>query len=316
VGQGGAVLIVTALSIQSPTIVLGDNNSIINTFSGQNAYFRGATGVNTTYTVTNAVTIMGNTVLDNGSGDAHLTFTGGITLAAGSYTVGCNANIVNVNSSITGPGGMNFGPGNASGAGWATFSLNAVNTYTGGTSISGVSSVLTANSPGALGTGNVTINSGALQCNFSNTMAATATLTLFPAIGAGQVSLNYTGTQVVSGLYLGNAQLPPGIYGTGPNATQTNPNGVFTGPGYLEVTFPITSETVVGNQLQITWPAVGGIQYEVLTTTSLAFPETWTVDPGSPVTPGATGPYTYTLSGNVSPTPPNPAQVFVSVRSP
>jgi hypothetical protein len=251
-----------------------------------------------------------------GPGNIHVAFTGVIS--------GNDLNVINyVNNNSTQA---------------ATVQLDSAspNTYTGGTTLSyqqssgdgsgGHNVTVDAMTAGSLGTGNVTLNSFpgnaasgtlmTLEMDVPNAMAPTASISLDPAATSGPgpyvINLNYNGTQTVSGLTISGTLLPPGIYGTGPNATQVNP-GIFTGPGYLEVSFPITSETVVGNQLQITWPAVGGVTYDVLTSTSLLTPLTsWTVDANSPVTPGSSGTYTYTLSGSVSATP----KLFVIVRSP
>jgi hypothetical protein len=215
------------------------------------------------------------------------------------------------------------------------------NTYSGGTTVSyqqspgdgsgGHNVTVDAMTAGSLGTGNVTLNSFpgnaaagtvmTLEMDVPNAIAPSAALSIDPAGTSGPgpyvINLNYTGTNHVSYFLISGSELPYGTYGAGANANQVNPNGtLFSGSGYLEVGPYITSETIVGNQLHICWTSVPGVNYNVLTTTSLNPIPTWTVDNGGTPVPGSGSGNTtcYTLQGFPTGVSGNP-QVFVVVNN-
>lgn len=322
IGEGAAVVITSATALpNNGSMILGDQAVVAN---GQYAILRvyaaGFSGTGSTYTINYPVTISGNVQLLNGSGDGHLAFAGGMYLA-GVYNICNNANTANFNSTISGPGGFNFGP-TLGGGGWSVMSLNANNTYSGGTTINAPSPV-TANSPGALGTGNVTVYSGTapqLVVNYANTMSPEAVLDIegntygtLPA--SGIVALNYSGTQYVSGLIIAGVAAPAGIYGTGPNATQANPNNAFSGTGYIDVLpgIRITSETFDGHgNVTLCWSSAPPINntptYNVLATVGLGQAASWTTVNANPVqSQGSSTCYTFST---------NSGQQFFVIKQP
>jgi autotransporter-associated beta strand protein len=97
--------------------------------------------------------------------------------------------------------------------GTGTLNLAHANTFTGGTILSGGTTVATAN--GAFGTGGVNLNaanvtltlSGGINPDFINN---SATLTI--GFASDVVNLNYTGTEIVGGLTVLGVAQGPGIY--------------------------------------------------------------------------------------------------------
>lgn len=111
--------------------------------------------------------------------------------------------------------------------GISSLTFNVANTFSGGLTIIGGTVIATAD--GALGTGNVSLISGygvvlTLQ-GITNALSDTGTLTV--ALDS-TVNLNYTGSDVVSGLVVGGTSYGPGTYGSG-DFTQ------FMGPGTITV---------------------------------------------------------------------------------
>lgn len=126
-----------------------------------------------------------------------------------------------------------------------TLTLSRANTYSGGTSVQ--AGVLAGTIDGVLGTGDVTVFSGAtLQLsggtsnNYINDLAD-----LILASGTPTVALNFTGTDTIGMLSVdgGLTWLPEGVYGS---STSTAPLGnqlsVFTGTGTVTVTATMIPE--------------------------------------------------------------------------
>ena len=116
--------------------------------------------------------------------------------------------------------------------------LGAANTYSGGTRVTGgVGSLLEAQVDGALGAGNVAVDSGStLLLDSSATIGANADVVLSGP--APLVNLNFTGTDNIHAISFdgGVTYLPTGTYGT-TVAGATHPDDVrFQGGGLLNVT--------------------------------------------------------------------------------
>jgi predicted extracellular nuclease len=138
---------------------------------------------------------------------------------------------ITISSVIKDAGGSHITLG---GAGSGALTLSGLNTYSGGTTIG--SSRVIGNANGALGAGNVTVNTTGLgltlQGAFNNLIADSATVNI--ATGAS-VALNQTGgSDTIGGLVLGGVtQTTPGTYGSTASGA-TNPNDTFfTGTGTL-----------------------------------------------------------------------------------
>ncbi len=161
-------------------------------------------------------------------------------------------------------------------AGGGTLTLNAANSYTGATTISNGTLVanaagavpgaitlyggaLIANATGAVGgavalnnnaaltaaasgsvNGNITLSSVSNLLTLGNASAlpTNATLTLPASPAAGEVTLNFSGTQTISGLYLGGSSRAGGTYGA-LGSTAANKSAVFAGNSLLNVVPPV-----------------------------------------------------------------------------
>lgn len=289
------------------TLTLGNGGS-----NAMNTCFRSFWGSGTpkpTLVIPNPVVVGGNLLLDNGATDNPLTFTGPMTLSQYGCWMSCNANTISFNGSMSGPGGVWLTEGNGSGAGWGSISFNAPNSYTGGTIIgynfSVPNSPVFANASNSL-PGNVTCYLGTSQVLWlqnSAAMASTGVLDLENTPSGGQIELNFTGTNTISGLIYDGVQLPLGVYGSDPTLPNTNPNGVFAGPGYLNVlpAIRITSQTVSGGNVTLCWSSSnqsGNATYNVMETPTLGVGATWTTVNTSPIqTQGTTTCYTFPQSG-------------------
>lgn len=190
--------------------------------------------------------------------------------------------------------------------GSGTLQLSSANAYTGSTTVSNISGTLDAQVSGSL-PGDVIVSAGTLEMDDPAAMASTADLSV--ASGAS-VNLTYGGTQSINALFVNGVQQASGVYGAG----AYNPSGVFSSIGTLTVSSgpPITLAPPVINasqQIVISWSSVPGGTYNVLTTTNLSPPITWTVVNSSPIPATGTN-TTYTLPGSILGQP----QLFVTVQ--
>jgi hypothetical protein len=118
-----------------------------------------------------------------------------------------------------------------------SMSLDAANTYSGGTEIHGTLGLFTfstlfANVNGALGTGDVTLASGLLSISATDTIADSAFL--FVNTGSG-VSLGTGVNETVFGLAIDGVAQPHGTYGSSTSAAEFKNDQFFSGTGILTV---------------------------------------------------------------------------------
>ncbi len=144
-----------------------------------------------------------------------------------------NTGGITISSIIKNAGGNHLTVG---GAGSGSLTLSGANTYTGGTTISSAKVVAAAN--GALGTGNVNVNTPGLgltlQGAFNNFIADAATVSI--ATGAA-MALNQTGgSDTVASLVLGGVtQTTPGTYGSSASGAANQNDTFFSGTGTLTI---------------------------------------------------------------------------------
>ena len=129
----------------------------------------------------------------------------------------------------------NHGSGSLTESGTAgLLQLGAVNTYTGGTIVS--VGTLEAQADGSLGSGNVSVASGAtLQLDTTAGIASSANLILSGT--SPSVSLSFTGTSTINALSFdgGVTFVNSGTWGA-VGSTAVNQDGRFTGSGVLQIT--------------------------------------------------------------------------------
>ncbi|MBA3484780.1 MAG: autotransporter-associated beta strand repeat-containing protein [Pirellulales bacterium] len=160
-----------------------------------------------------------------------------ITLASNSsVNVNGAANVLQLNNTISGPGGLTMGTlGNAGDTG--TLLLNGANSYSGGTTVN-LGTLALDGLNATLGGGNVTVEgltagaAGLLEIRggVADAIANAATLTLTGGAGGGKINLpDGVTNETVGGLVLGGAAQPAGVY---TNATHPN---FITGSGSITV---------------------------------------------------------------------------------
>lgn len=132
-------------------------------------------------------------------------------------------------------------------AGAGTLTLNAVNSYAGGTFID--AGILVASTDGALGTGNVSLEAASVTLILqngatNNYIADTATLNI--GFTNDTVNLAYSGTDTIKALVINGVTQANGTWGS-PTSGAMHTDPVFTGSGILNVN-PLTISTAVSRK--------------------------------------------------------------------
>lgn len=144
------------------------------------------------------------------------------------------------------------GPGGVTKTGAGTWTLNLASTYTGDTVVSNGTLLVS----GSIASTNIRVAGGALSLATTTALPANAGLTV--ASGA-TVNLNYDGTISLASLALNGVSQPSGTYNAASHPTY------FAGTGSLVVglSVPATiTNSIVGNTLQLNWPAGQGWRLE------------------------------------------------------
>jgi autotransporter-associated beta strand protein len=175
-------------------------------------------------------TISNNITVASGAGTLVLGAVAGTPNYSGTITLNGNLFLESAAGGVT-LSGMITGVGGLTTVSDATYTLSGANTYSGGTTI-GAGTVI-ANADGALGTGNVSLTAGSITLTLQNGatqnyIGDSATLSY---VSGDTINLNYSGTDTVNGLTVDGVAQGPGTYGAG----STNPDGVFTGAGFIVV---------------------------------------------------------------------------------
>ncbi len=214
---GGARTISNPVSLSGGTLTVGGSNAF--TFGGP-------------VTVAGALTrtlIVNNTATTTLQGSVFLS---DAAATARTLVIGGTGNVIinGVVSNFNGAGAA----GTLSHSGSGTLTLGNTNTYSGGTLLSGGTTIATVN--GALGTGNVSLTAASviltLQGATNNYIADTANLNI--GFTSDTVNLFYTGTETIGSLTVAGMQEAPGIYGgAGSGAANILPE--FMGTGTLTV---------------------------------------------------------------------------------
>ena len=166
--------------------------------------------------------------------------TGGLVLSANITATGAGTKTLTIRGDSTGNaisgnivdnGGANLTRLVKSGTG--TWTLSGVNNiFSGGTTISG--GTLIANGDGTLGGGNVSLTAASVTLTLqggatNNYIADTANLSF---LNTDAIHLNFNGTDTIGSLIVDGVAQAAGLYGAG----GTNPDGAFTGNGFILVT--------------------------------------------------------------------------------
>jgi autotransporter-associated beta strand protein len=113
-------------------------------------------------------------------------------------------------------------------SGTGTLTLANANTFTGGTTISSGTVIVSAS--GSLGTGSVSLTGGSVTLTLSGAsqIASSASLSY---VNTDIINLNYSGTDTISGLTVDGVAQAAGVYGAG----FINPDNAFFGTGTITV---------------------------------------------------------------------------------
>ncbi|MCB1131962.1 MAG: autotransporter-associated beta strand repeat-containing protein, partial [Verrucomicrobiae bacterium] len=109
--------------------------------------------------------------------------------------------------------------------GSGTWKLSAANLYGGGTTVNG--GTLVADTSGTLGTGNLTVNTGAV-CDLRNASGALSDAASVYLNGSGKLAIASGVAELVARLFVDDIEQPAGVY--------TSTSGFVTGAGSLVVT--------------------------------------------------------------------------------
>jgi autotransporter-associated beta strand protein len=201
-----------------------------------------------------------------------------VSLGSGTLTTGGNNTSSRFAGSIGGSGKVNV-------VGTNTFILAGANSYSGGTVAQ--SGILDVQHDGGLGSGNVSVASGAsliLEAGVANTyIASTATLML---TDPATMNLAFTGMDTISNLVINGVQQMTGTWGSSSSAAANKDDVHFAGTGVLNVVSgakpPPSSPTILpvrvdgtGTNLVLRVATVTGYNYILEATTNLAPPIVW-----------------------------------------
>jgi hypothetical protein len=237
--SGGTFLGYTA---SAPLTWFNNNNSFgtgpITLLNATNTYWAILSVGGAPLTLANAFT---NTISGAGlnfanGANAPVTCTGNWGLA-GHYTFirnnGDSTAPLTLSGVISGTAGVNFSGNNG-----GKIYLTATNTYTGVTTIAFATAAgtLVVTTNGALA-GNVTVNSGGLELDKPTALASNAILSVVSTLASGAVNLNFSGTQVVSALFIDGSAAAGGTWGS-PTSGAQNTSAIFGGTGIINVLGP------------------------------------------------------------------------------
>ena len=186
-------------------------NAFTNATSGGGINF--ANGASTPVICTGNWSLAGNNTLirNNGNSTAPLTLSG----------------------VISGTAGVTFSGNNG-----GTIFLAGTNTYTGLTTVGfgSAAGTLVVTTNGSLA-GNVTVNTGRLELDKPTAFASNAVLSVVSTLASGAVNLNFSGTQVVSALFIDGSVAAGGTWGS-PTSGAQNTSAIFGGTGIINVLGP------------------------------------------------------------------------------
>ena len=222
--SGGTFINEGTIRFSNSSALGGTGNVTLGTSGGASAGLQWTGG---TATISNNITVASAATGTSNLGAATGTpnYSGTITLN-GNLELNSSGGGVTLSGTITGVGGLTIiSP--------ATFTISGTNTYSGGTTINTTGATLIANGDGTLGTGNVSLTAGSITLTLQNGatqnyIGDSATLSY---VSGDTINLNYSGTDTVNGLTVDGVAQGPGTYGAG----ATNPDGVFTGAGFIVV---------------------------------------------------------------------------------
>jgi fibronectin-binding autotransporter adhesin len=160
------------------------------------------------------------------AGPLNLRADGGYTGLSANVADGAAATDLLISGNIT----EQFGTVGISKTGAGTMVLSGTNSYTGPTTVSDGTLVLSGNSSAA--TGAVTVNAGVLSLGDGTNPTNLSDSNAVSIASGAQVNLNFTGTDVVGSLDIdGSGPLPAGLY----NSSHGTYGSYFTGTGSLEI---------------------------------------------------------------------------------
>ena len=205
------------------------------------------------YSANNASNIGTNRTLTVRSGGVFFSSGGGIigaTTNAGAGTLdfgaaegivwACGISSNTIGARITGSGGLTK-------ASTGTLTLTYTNIYSGTTHVGGGTlRVGDGTSSGRLGTGNVTVHSGATLCISSDAaIDDTATVSLYKyGLFNGHVQIDAGRNETVKYLFLGGVGQSAGTYGSSASAATYKNDAYFSGAGVLSVTKSVAQAQV------------------------------------------------------------------------
>jgi autotransporter-associated beta strand protein len=224
------------------------------------------------------------------------------------------------NSSTT-YAGVISGAGAVVKTGAGTWTLDGINTYTGGTTILEGSIVTGAN--GTIGTGPLTITGGSLVLGDGASFDTTDSITFDPALAAGSINLDFTGSKKLTSLSDGAKYAVAGTY----TAAQLNAyfgTSAFTGTGSLVIGTWVSVS--LGGGGFVTGLVCDSTGHDIYCRTDVGGAFRWVPGTGSdgswisitdtivPTTTSGVSPLLYTSSIAVDPN--NANNLYVSVGSP